>query len=174
MSYVSKVLVGGEKVIYHARVTYALFIPGFAVCGLSVLIARLLPIVQQSWRWLWKVSFMLADFLPEGGIAALISYIIFITGAAMVLRVYTIYAFTELAVTDRRIIAKMGVTKTRTTEIDRHKIAGVTIDQNMIGQMLNYGFVTLRGYSGHIGNMPPISKPYELQKVINDYTAGKV
>lgn len=172
MSYVSKVLVDGEKVLYHARVTYALFLPGFALCGFSIIAGYLLHGLDRQWRWLWKMSFMLEQFMPLSRTAEFVSYGIFAIGTIMVMKVYTIYAFTELAVTDRRVIAKVGVTETRTTEIDRHKIAGVTIDQSITGKMLNYGFVTLRGYSGHIGNMPPLSNPYKFQKIINDYTSG--
>lgn len=172
MSYVKKVLVEGEQVRYVARVAWALYLPGIILCLVALLCGWYLPGLDREWIWLWKISITLEQFIPINRTAEFISYAFFIPGAIWVLKIYTIAAFTELVVTDRRVIAKVGITETQTTEIDRQKIAGVEVRQTVTGQMFNFGYVTLRGYSGWIGNLPPLQRPFEFQKAINEFMQG--
>ena len=38
--------------------------------------------------------------------------------------------------------------------------------------LINFGYVTLRGYSDWIGNLPPLQAPFQFQKAINDFIRG--
>jgi hypothetical protein len=167
MGYVDKVLVDGEQVLYRARVSWALYLPGFALCLLSLILGWGLPDLDRRWSWLWSVSRAVGQWIPLTHAAAVISYGVFAVGVVWVLKIYTLCAFTELAVTDRRVIAKIGITQTTTIEIDRNKIASVEVHQDVWGQMFRYGRVTLRGFSSIIGHLPPLSRPFDLQKIIN-------
>lgn len=166
-SYVKRVLLPGEQVLYWGRVTWVMYLPGILLCLLAIWTAKVLPGADERSYTLHRLSRSLSSWLPVEYTAELIIYGLFAVAIALILRAYVICSYTELAVTDRRVIAKMGVTNVVTTEIDRHKIAGVIIQQGIYGMMFGYGKIVLRGYSGHIGGLPPLSKPYELQKVIN-------
>ena len=81
--------------------------------------------------WLWLVGTL---FLPAFG-AGLIFWI------AAWIRMRT----TELAVTNRRVIAKFGLIQRDTIEIQVGKIESVQVHQTVAGRMLGYGTVVFSG-----------------------------
>jgi hypothetical protein len=52
---------------------------------------------------------------------------------------------TELAITDKRLIAKYGVISTQSIEIRFHKIETVRVKQGLFGRMFNYGDIVVTG-----------------------------
>ncbi len=169
MSYVERILLPTEKVLFYGIVTPATYLPGTVLCILAVLCAKLLPGLSQEYYWAYSVHYYIYEISPtlaENGVA-ITTAILFLSGISWVVKAFITYISTEMAITNRRVIAKWGVSSTTTTEIDRRKIAGVTINQNLLGKLLNYGYVTLQGYSGTITGMPPISRPYDFQKYVN-------
>jgi uncharacterized membrane protein YdbT with pleckstrin-like domain len=53
--------------------------------------------------------------------------------------------FTEYTVTDRRVLVKRGVIRRRVTEVNVKKVEGVDVRQTVLGRILGYGDVTVRG-----------------------------
>jgi uncharacterized membrane protein YdbT with pleckstrin-like domain len=53
--------------------------------------------------------------------------------------------FTEYTVTDRRVLVKRGVIRRRVTEVNVKKVEGVDVRQSVLGRILGYGTVTVRG-----------------------------
>jgi len=165
--YVERVLVPGEKVLYWGKVTWVMYMPGTIFCLLALAAAKYLPDLERKYYTLYRIDQWLAQYLPVEHAAEAVTFLFFVVGIYYIIRAYIICNYTELAVTDKRVISKMGVFDTITTEIDRHKIAGVIISQTLNGKIYNYGKIVLRGYSGHISGLPPISKPYDFQKLVN-------
>jgi hypothetical protein len=87
-------------------------------------------------------------------------------GCLKLLRAFIIAHFTELAVTDQRIVYKTGVWDVTTIEVDRDRISGVIVHQSYLGRLLNYGWVVIQGFSHDIGGLPAISDPVKLQQVL--------
>jgi uncharacterized membrane protein YdbT with pleckstrin-like domain len=52
---------------------------------------------------------------------------------------------TELAITDKRLIAKYGVISTQSIEIRFDKIETVRVKQGLLGRMFNYGDIVVTG-----------------------------
>lgn len=169
MEYVKRVLLPKETVLYWGKVSPAIYLPGAMLCGLAVASARYLPGAADRYALLWQLRQLMRSLSPYlvSNSAYIITGALFFFGVVWVLNSFAIAFSTELAVTNRRVIAKYGITHTVTTEIDRHKIAGVVIRQTILGKIFNYGRITLRGYAGDITNMPPISRPYDFQKYVN-------
>src|SRR5436190_8498029 len=46
---------------------------------------------------------------------------------------------TEIAITNRRVIAKFGFIKRHTVEINLEKVEALKVEQGFLGRMLNYG-----------------------------------
>ncbi len=120
---------------------------------------------------LWEKAATLYTMLPGVAVIDLrtVAIVLVLLGSYSVLQAFIRIHFTELVVTDRRIIAKTGVFNVTTVEFDRDRLAGVTVYQSMLGRVLNYGWVTLEGFSGDIGGFPPIAKPNDLQKAVNSW-----
>lgn len=73
---------------------------------------------------------------------------------------------TELVVTDQRVIAKTGVFTVITVEMDRRRIAGVTIYQTVPGRVMGYGYVMIQGFTSHIGGLPPMVNPHLVERFV--------
>jgi uncharacterized membrane protein YdbT with pleckstrin-like domain len=76
---------------------------------------------------------------------------------------------TELAVTDRRVIAKVGFIRRRTVEMNRSKIELVRVDQGIMGRLFDFGTITIEGTGGGIEPLVGIDGPIKFR---NHVTAG--
>lgn len=80
---------------------------------------------------------------------------------------------TELAVTNKRVIAKFGFISRRTIEQRVQKIESVRIIQGIFGRMLGYGTVMIHGTGGATTPIPLVANPLTFKRavdsVIDDY-----
>ena len=74
------------------------------------------------------------------------------------------YTTSEFAITNKRIIMKVGLTRRRTLEMNLQKIETVNINQGILGRMLGYGTVTIIGTGGTRESFPRIANPLEFRK----------
>ena len=74
------------------------------------------------------------------------------------------YKTTELALTDKKIIAKFGFIKRNTIEILLPKIESIQVNQSMLGRMLNYGSIIASGSGNPQAPIPGISDPMVFRK----------
>lgn len=65
----------------------------------------------------------------------------------------------EFVITNRRIIIKTGFISIRTFEMNLSKIESVTVDQSVMGRILNYGSITIIGSGGTRETFHNISRP---------------
>lgn len=184
VNYVDQIIPHGEKLLYRCRIHPVVLLPGLAFCFLSALIFWYLntleyyimeaPEIEVGGYQEYFAHFnyamagyyydLLYEFPETKTLILWLSGILLAVGIVLDVRAILVMTHTELAVTDRRIILKHGVTSVTTTELDRWKLAEVIIHQSPAGRIFNYGNVLLRGFSGMIGGLPPISSPYELQR----------
>jgi len=74
------------------------------------------------------------------------------------------YATTELAITNKRVIAKSGLIQRKTMEMFLSKIESVQVDQGILGRIFDYGTVTISGTGMHSAPFADIAKPLEFRK----------
>ena len=70
-------------------------------------------------------------------------------GLLLWLWAWIIYVTTELAITNKRVIAKTGLFQLRTIEIFLEKIESIQVDQSVVGRMFNFGSVVISGTGVH-------------------------
>jgi len=73
---------------------------------------------------------------------------------------------TEIAVTDRRIIYKTGFISRETAEMNMHRVETVAVEQSIVGRVLNYGTVDIRGTGAGIEDLKMIADPLALRSAI--------
>ena len=73
---------------------------------------------------------------------------------------------TELAVTNKKVIGKAGFIRRVSIDLPLEKLESVNIDQGIIGRILGYGRVSLRGVGGNNVSIPFIKKPMDFRRVI--------
>ena len=79
---------------------------------------------------------------------------------------YVKYKTTELAVTNRRVIAKFGFISRRTVELNITKVESVQVDQSALGRLFDFGTLVISGSGGSQEPIPGISKPMAFRKAL--------
>jgi uncharacterized membrane protein YdbT with pleckstrin-like domain len=85
------------------------------------------------------------------------------------LRAFVRRATTEFAVTDYRVIYKTGLLGRHTLEMNRSKVESVDVDQSILGRLLGYGTIIVRGTGGSLEPIRHIAEPLQFRSHI---TAG--
>jgi uncharacterized membrane protein YdbT with pleckstrin-like domain len=154
MKYVQKVLQPDERVIHAARLHWFIYLKAILLLILAL------------------VCVVLAMGSNEPGIAiplwigaAVLGLIGLVSGISALMR----QATTELVLTDRRVIYKTGLIKRHTMEMNRSKVETVGVDQSVLGRMLNYGTLIVRGTGGSFEPIRQIDDPLTFR---NHITAG--
>lgn len=76
---------------------------------------------------------------------------------------------TELALTNKRVIAKFGFIQRHTVEINLAKVEGLSVGQGVIGRIFNFGTVVVHGTGGSRAPIPFIDNPLQFRKETNEY-----
>jgi uncharacterized membrane protein YdbT with pleckstrin-like domain len=71
---------------------------------------------------------------------------------------------TELAITNKRVIAKFGFVSRDTIEINLQKIETVQVHQTVRGRMLNYGTIMIAGGGTPQEPIPGVADPMAFRR----------
>ncbi len=154
MKYVERVLQPGETVEYMTRLHWILYLRAIVLLVLALACVIASAGVAQSYV-------VLALQIAAG---VLVVLAIVAALGALIRRTTT-----EFAITDRRVIYKAGILRRHTMEINRSKVETVGVDQSILGRVLDYGTVTVRGTGGSFEPIPFIGEPLRFRSHI---TAG--
>lgn len=151
MSYVEHVIQPGETLVYRAPLHWIVYVPGIVLAAIGVVIlggALGMPVADAGgWHDVLRVAIVVG-----GAFVLLASVISFIVAF---IRRHT----TEIAVTSRRAIYKTGVVRRITSEISVDKIETVLVDQSILGRILNFGTIVIRGTGGGLEPVRNIGDP---------------
>ncbi|MBF7691171.1 PH domain-containing protein [Acinetobacter pollinis] len=76
---------------------------------------------------------------------------------------------TELAITNRRIIAKTGLIRRNTIELKVTRVESLGVDQSILGRIFNFGSIIVKGTGGSNAPIPYIAKPLDFRQRVNHY-----
>jgi uncharacterized membrane protein YdbT with pleckstrin-like domain len=154
MRYVARVLQPDETVVLHTHLHPIIYL--YALWYVLITIALFIASYQVN-------SVEIHIILQ---VAALI-FLLF--AAAAWLRAAIRQWTTELAVTDRRVIYKSGLISRHTLEMNRSKIESVDVDQSLLGRVLSFGTIVVRGTGGSLEPIRLVRDPLHFRSCI---TAG--
>ncbi len=72
---------------------------------------------------------------------------------------FLVYQTTELAVTNKRVIAKSGIIRRNAIDVSLTKVEGVSYSQGIVGRLFGYGSILVRGTGLGLIPVPFISQP---------------
>ncbi len=148
MSYVTSVLQPDEKVIATGRVHWIIYVRGIIVLVVALLI--------------YAVA-------PDGGAGSVLR-VVAILGILValydLLRAWINQVTTEVAVTNKRVIKKRGLIWRETAEMNMDKVESALVEQSLLGRLLNYGSIVIRGTGSGIEGLNHIAKPLDLRSAI--------
>lgn len=148
MGYVDANLMPNESVRYRAAVHWYVYAN------------------SATFLLLGSVLLGLGRAMPTGSATApiLIGCTMVVLSPISFIRALIIRRSTEMAVTDRRVIAKTGFVRRNTTELNHSKVESFNIEQGIFGRVLNYGTVTIHGTGGGKTVVPNIDDPLEFRR----------
>lgn len=74
------------------------------------------------------------------------------------------YFTTELAITNKRVIAKFGLISRSTVEINLKKIESIQVRQGVLGRIFNFGSIVVAGAGTPQAPVPGISSPLAFRR----------
>ncbi len=154
MKYVEQVLQPGETVTYATSLHWLVYLRAILLLILAFLCLIASASVEEP---VAKLALTI--------VAALLGLIALVSGLDALIRRST----TELAVTDRRVIYKTGIFQRHSMEMNRSKVETVGVNQSILGRILGYGTVSVRGTGGSFEPIPFIGDPLTFRSHI---TAG--
>ena len=91
-----------------------------------------------------------------------------VAGLALLLAIAPVvrYATSEYAITDKRVLARVGVLERRSLETLLGKIEAIGVEQDLPGRLLGYGTITITGTGGTQETLERISRPLEFRRQV--------
>lgn len=77
---------------------------------------------------------------------------------------------TEVAITNRRVIAKFGFIRRSTVEINLDKVEALRVEQTFLGRMLNYGTIFISGAGTSVAPIQDIADPLVFRRKFMEST----
>jgi len=154
MKYVEQVLQPGETVTYATSLHWLVYLRAMVLLILALLVLVAAASVAEP-----------SAALALRIVALLVGLLALVSGLDALIRRST----TELAVTDRRVIYKTGILQRHSMEMNRSKVETVGVNQSILGRVLGYGTVIVRGTGGSFEPIQFIGDPLTFRSHI---TAG--
>lgn len=160
-TYVNSVLLKDEQVIFATGIHWIVFLPGFV----TTLVGAFLMI---TWGGYGPSLFGDAGADAVANMFSKFPLIIFGMGLLLLGTAYIARISTELAVTNRRVVAKFGFISRTTYELFLNKVEGANVDQSILGRILGFGSVLVKGTGSGMSPIHKIAHPLQFQRHLLD------
>ena len=149
--YIDDILQPGEKVLYSTNAHWIFYLPAIG----AWIVALVLLVLSR----MTATEGLILTCLASAAVAAI---------AALY---WTVKAWfhrwtTETDVTNLRVVHKTGFIKRRTFEMSLDKVESVDVNQSILGRILNYGSVTVRGVGEGAETIKTIAAPLDFRNHI--------
>jgi uncharacterized membrane protein YdbT with pleckstrin-like domain len=149
--YIDDILQPDEKLLYSTNVHWIFYLPGM-VCWIAAI-----ALLVASRMFLENVVVLLC--LAGSAIVALLAFY-------LSFRAWFKRWTTETDVTNLRVVHKEGFIKRQTFEMSLDKVESVDVSQSILGRILNYGDVTIRGVGEGAKSISTIASPLAFRNFI--------
>lgn len=145
MSYVDSQLLPNETVLYRARLHRSLYSVSYVFTALAL--GAMAFAIGQHQLW-WLVLALAVVAVATFGWSWLRS------------------KSSEFAVTDKRVVIKVGWIRRRTLETMLAKVEGIGVDQSLTGRLLGFGTIVVTGTGGTKEEFDRIANPLEFRRQV--------
>ncbi|MGO9514828.1 MAG: PH domain-containing protein [Steroidobacteraceae bacterium] len=141
MSYVESNLLPNEQITYRARLHRIIY---------------LFP----------AVMLVIAFLVGLGGGSWIAGSALGVIGLVLLLPPWIKSISSEFAITNKRILIKVGLIRRHSLELLLQKVEGIGVDQGFLGRVLGYGTITVSGVGGTHEAFRMISNPLEFRRQV--------
>ncbi len=149
--YIDDILQPGEKVLYSTNAHWMFYLPAIG----AWIVAAVLFVLSRT----TMVDWLIVTCLASAAVAAIAA--LYWTAQGWFHR-WT----TETDVTNLRVVHKTGFIKRRTFEMSLDKVESVDVNQSIMGRLLNYGDVTIKGVGEGRETIRTIASPLAFRNYI--------
>ena len=146
-SYTTATLQANERPLHHTTIHWMALMG--SIFGAALALIFIVPIAMfASWKayyWAWLLLLIPVFILLAAAVGVKTS---------------------ELVITDRRVLIKVGFIRRHTFEMFISKIESVAVYQGMMGRIFNYGTVEIRGTGGSAESFSTIADPLQFRDAI--------
>jgi uncharacterized membrane protein YdbT with pleckstrin-like domain len=147
MSYVESNLLPNEQITYRARVHRIIY--------------------------LWPVVLVvIAVLVGLGGGGPIAAGALGAIGLITALPPWIRSSSSEFAITNKRVLIKIGLIRRHSLELLLQKIEGIGVDQGFLGRILGYGTITVSGVGGTKEAFRMIADPLEFRRQVQSSLAS--
>lgn len=139
MHFLKKNLLVHERIVFSTKLNWTLYVKSLIVIliGFLVLLDSLFGLI----------------FVFIGMLSAVVTY-------------FKIKNF-EFAVTNKRVLIKYGILRTRSFEIMLNKVEAIYVEQTIIGKIVNSGTMIIKGTGGSQNLLRNIDNPFQFRIALN-------
>ena len=154
MSYVAKHLIDGETIAYETRLHW---------------VVLLVPLVLSLLFDLTGAALLVLSMRSPGGKGAasegtlIAGVALLAVGTVFLARGVLLRNATEMTVTNKRVFVKVGLAARRTVELLLSRVESIGVEETMMGRMLGYGTVIVRGTGGTPEVFNMVDHPLEFR-----------
>jgi uncharacterized membrane protein YdbT with pleckstrin-like domain len=144
VSYIKSQLLPGEEIKYRGHLHRIIFAPAWFLALLAI-VAMIVALSTGEGPMFYALA-----------IPALVAY-----AWAKI-----IYTTSEFAITNKRVVIKVGWLRRRTVETMLGKVEGINVDQSVMGRLLGYGSIVITGTGGTAEPFRNIGAPFEFRRQV--------
>lgn len=141
MSYIENNLMKDEQVLYRTKLHWA--------------------------KFLWPVVLIIISILSKSNTNPFSEALLFL-GIIWFISTLITYLTSEFGVTNKRVMIKHGFIKRISLETLLNKIEGITVKQGILGRILNYGTIIVKGTGGTSNPFHKINAPLQFRKNVQE------
>ena len=146
-SYTAATLQANERPLHHTTIHWMALMG--SIFGAAVALIFVGPIAMfASWKGYY------------------VAWLLFLIPVGILLAAAVGVKTSELVITDRSVLIKVGFIRRHTFEMFISKIESVAVYQGMMGRIFNYGTVEIRGTGGSAESFSTIAAPLQFRDAI--------
>ena len=153
MSYIDHNLLGGEHVVFRTRLHWLLF--------MGPVLLTVFVLLPAAW-------------LLAGGSWSNFAWIPLAVGLLILLAAFIKRQSSDFAVTNKRVLMKVGVFRTRSIELLLSKIEAISVDQSVMGRIFGYGEIVVTGSGGTKEPFSHIQSPLAFRRAVQSVTDAQI
>lgn len=143
MSYIEQTLANDEKIEVVAELHWFAYIKAFTIAFVAF--------VFVIFSLIYDISILLFGFIT----------------VLLALYYFLLIKTTEMVVTNKRVICKVGIISIKTEELKNKKIEAIEMKQNLFGRIFDYGNICFSGTGTSKVKFVCVSRPHQIKNNID-------
>jgi hypothetical protein len=144
--YIDQYLMPGENVVYRTRLHWAVFLP---------------PLV-------WFIFAICLFFTRNTAAATVGALLLMFAVFPLAITSLIARATSEFAVTNKRVLIKVGWIRRHSLETLLSKVEGIRVEQSVFGRMWDYGTIVVSGTGGSKEPFRRIASPMQFRREVQE------